>query len=494
MTAATDFLGVQARLQPDRLLATELVSGRRWTYNEFDLAVDCCASVLIEKNVGAGDRVASLAKNCAELLMLQMACVRLGAIYVPLNWRLSAVEIAGLLEDTEPSILFGDSCLQEAGLTGVAMSELNELIARSDPYLSAQIDTDLPSLILFTSGTSGRPKGALLSERNLNESAINFSLLGRVTHDSVVLIDSPMFHVIGLVGSVRPAIMRGATILISDGFNPGRTLQRLSDPELAVTHYFCVPQMAQAIRHEQGFDAACLKGLTALFTGGAPHPEAQIRSWLNDGIAAVDGYGMSEAGTVFGMPVDIEMIAKYAGSVGIASSRVHARLVNADGSECALGQAGELLLKGANVFSGYWRRPDATREAFTDDGWFHTGDIAICDENGFFWLVDRLKDMYISGGENVYPAEIEAALAVHPAVAECAVVGRPDESWGEVGHLFVVVAKDATLCRDEIFDYLKKRLAKFKLPKHLTILDTLPRNGAGKVLKNILTSSTQEDN
>jgi fatty-acyl-CoA synthase len=406
MTAAVDFLGVQARLQPDRVLATELASGRHWNYAEFDLAVARCASVLLQKDIGPGDRVASLAKNCAELIMLHMACARIAAIYVPLNWRLSAAELKGLLEDTEPGLLFGDACLEEAGLIGIQLSELTRLIAEARPYVASQSNVDAPSLLLFTSGTSGSPKGALLTESNVNETAFNFGVLGRVTRDSTFLVDSPMFHIIGLVSSVWPVIMRGGTFLLSDGFNPTRTLQRLSDPNLAITHYFCVPQMAHALRCEPGFDPSRLKGLTALFTGGGPHPEAQIRCWLDDGIAAVDGYGMTEAGTVFGMPVDIAMIARYAGSVGIATPRVQTRIVSVDGNDCLPGTEGELQLKGPNIFSGYWRRPEATSTSFTEDGWFRTGDIARCDENGYYWLVDRLKDMYISGGENVYPAEI----------------------------------------------------------------------------------------
>jgi len=197
---------------------------------------------------------------------------------------------------------------------------------------------------------------------------------------------------------------------------------------------------------------------------------------------------MSEAGTVFGMPVDIDLIAARPGSVGITTSRVKARIANTDGEPCPTGESGELQLKSPNVAAGYWRRPEDSAKAFTDDGWFCTGDVALCDEEGYFWIVDRLKDMYISGGENVYPGEIEALLAHNPAIKECAVIGRPDEKWGEVGHLFVVAAKpENKIDLDDLIKSLDGKLARFKIPKHVSLIDALPRNANGKIVKSALT-------
>jgi fatty-acyl-CoA synthase len=209
-------------------------------------------------------------------------------------------------------------------------------------------------------------------------------------------------------------------------------------------------------------------------------------AWIDDGIAISDGYGMSEAGTVFGMPVDRQAIADKAGSVGVAMPGVATRIVDADDRDCPPGIAGELLLKGDNILAGYWRRPEETAAAFTADGWFRTGDIALCNPDGFHWLVDRKKDMIISGGENVYPAEIEAALAGFPGIAEAAVVGIPDAKWGEVGHLAIVLHPNSTIIHDDIIEYLAMRLANYKLPRATTIMEALPRTASGKVQKALL--------
>jgi len=278
-------------------------------------------------------------------------------------------------------------------------------------------------------------------------------------------------------------MMHGATVLISDGFEPGRTLERLGDPALGVTHYFSVPQMAAMLRAHPTFDPARLRRLTALFTGGAPHAAHAIRQWLADGIAIVDGFGMTETGCTFGMPLDKDLISAKAGCVGFGAPGVGARIIDVDGRDCPPGVAGELLIKGENVFSGYWRRPEASAEAFTTDGWFRTGDMATCDADGYYAIVDRKKDMYISGGENVYPAEVEAAVQGLPGLAEVAVVGVPDEKWGEVGHMAIITRPGAVIGAQDVHAHLEPRLARYKLPKHITILDDFPRTGSGKVQK-----------
>jgi len=486
MSGADDYVALQAQLQPNARAAQDLTSGAEWTYREFDRAASQFAALLRSRGVGGGDRVATLAKNCVELILLHLGCARIGAIYVPLNWRLSAAEIARLIEDAEPSLVIGDSMLTQAQLNGLPIDEFARLATGHEPLQRESSDPDAPSLILYTSGTSGRPKGALLSERNIWQTALNFSLLGRVTHESAVLCDSPMFHVIGLITNVRPVLMRGGRFVVSDGFSPARTLDRLADPALGVTHYFCVPQMAAMLRSDPAFDASRLRRLTGIFSGGAPHAPDAIRAWTRDGIAMADGFGMSEAGTVSCMPLDIALIEAHAGSAGVLPPGLHARVLDEQGRECGPGQAGELIVKGANITSGYWRRDPETHAAFTEDGWFRTGDIARFDEDGFLWLVDRKKDMYISGGENVYPAEIESALAAYPNLAECAVVGVPDERWGEVGHLVLVPAPNADLELAAVLAYLERRLARYKIPKHVSVIDALPRNGAGKILKGSL--------
>jgi fatty-acyl-CoA synthase len=484
-----DIVGFHARRTPGRVAIRDLTSGRSLTYGELDDEVARLACVLTRTH-GAriGDRIAWLSKNSLETVVAHLACGRAGLIFTPLNWRLTTLELKALIADCEPRLLIGDGQLAAHGLLGLSVDRLWSEVQAADPEAAAlaPVDPERPSLILYTSGTSGRAKGALGSERYLEAVAHNFGLLGEVDEGTVFLIDSPMFHVIGLVTSVRPALLQGGTLLVSDGFDPGRTLARLADPALGVTHYFCVPQMAIALRRHETYDPAMLKGLKALFTGGAPHPADDICAFLDQGVPIVDGYGMSEAGTVFGMPIDLGRIRDKAGSVGYGSPSIGARIMRADGEAAAIGEAGELELRGPNLFSGYWRRPEETAAAYSVDGWFRTGDIAVRDGDGFYRLVDRKKDMFISGGENVYPAEIEAALADLPDLVECAVVGVPDERWGEVGGLFLVEKAGRSLDDAHVADRLTQRLARYKIPKYLWRLDRLPRNGAGKVLKTVL--------
>jgi fatty-acyl-CoA synthase len=295
-----------------------------------------------------------------------------------------------------------------------------------------------------------------------------------------------MFHVIGLITNLRPPLLQGGTVLISPGFEASATNRRLADPELGITHYFCVPQMAKMLREDTAFAPANWTTLAAIFTGGAPNPAADILWWLGQGVRMVDGFGMTEAGTVLGMPLEAGQIARKAGSAGLPGPSVCLRIVDEDGQDVAAGEAGEIWLSGPNVTPGYWNRPDETAQAFTYDGWFRTGDIARRDEDGFVTLVDRRKDMFISGGENVYPAEVEMALLDHPDIAEAAVIGIADERWGEVGRAFVVLKAGGVLDPAVLATHCAARIARYKVPKEFRLTDALPRTASGKIQKHIL--------
>lgn len=488
-----DYLHFHACLHGHRPVITDLAHGRQWDYQSFDRLVGQVAHWLIRLGCKPGERIACLALNRAELVALQLAAARIGAIFVPLNWRLSASEITQLISDCQPQLLLGDAdnqqLLADVPQACYPLTDLFDEVADLGPLRPAPMDVNLPSLMLYTSGTSGTPKGVLLSERALTETGINFGLLGEVDEHSVFLAESPMFHIIGMVTSIRPALLHGAHIVISERFIPERTLARMADATLAISHYFCVPQMALALRAVEHFDPAALANLKAIFTGGAPHPEAQIRQWLNDGIAIVDGYGMSEAGTVFGMPLKRELIDAKAGCVGLPTPRVQARLVDEQGAPTAPGQPGELQLKGDNLACGYWQREADFNAAFTSDGWFRTDDVLQQDSDGYFRVTDRKKDMYISGGENVYPAEVEAQLCHYPGIKELAIAGVPDERWGEVGCLFYVPEANTNLEAISLADieqFLTTKLARYKIPKRLQAIEALPRNGVGKVQKHLL--------
>jgi fatty-acyl-CoA synthase len=491
MAVLLDDVAVQARLQPHRLAAVDLASGRRWSYAELDRDIAACATVLVDRGLTVGDRLATFARNHVLLLILHAACARTGIIYVPLNWRLSDEEIDAILADCEPSLLIHDDG-NARGVVDMALGNLDRAIDVAQPMASVAHDGHRPSLILYSSGTTGVPKGALQSERNLAESAINTSMLTQVGRESRVLTDSPMFHVIGLVTNARAYWMRGGAVLVSDGFDAGRTLARMSDPSLGVTHYFCVPSMASMLRQHPDYDPNKLRGLTAIFTGGAPNPAADILASLDDGIPMVNGYGMTESGTLIGMPIDIDEIRKRPDASGVPTARVQMRIVDDDGHVLPPNEAGEIQIRGPNLGAGYWRRPEETARSFLPDGWFATGDIGIIDEAGFVSVVDRKKDMFISGGENVFPAEIEAAIASFPGLAEAAVIGVPDPKWGEVGHLALVAKAGVAIDREAVLAYFDGRLARYKIPKHVSVVAALPRNGAGKVQKPLLRSFLME--
>ena len=491
----SDPVALHARTQPDRVACVDLASGRRWTYRALDEAIQRAVGVL-ETGYGIeqGQRIATLARNSADLLVLQQAAMRLGAIFVPLNWRLANAEQQAILADCDPVLLLHDAALEMALPRGCVPIEVAAFAAAVEAQAPAPRHPlpagDAPSIILYTSGTSGRPKGVVVTEANAFATAVNFGVLGRVGNASVFLCDAPMFHVIGLITNLRPPLLQGGTVLISPGFDAGATNRRLADPTLGITHYFCVPQMAKMLLDHPDFAPARWTSLTAIFTGGAPNPAADINWWLARGIRMADGFGMTEAGTVLGMPVEAGRIAGKAGSAGLAAPTIGLRIVDDAGSDVAVGEPGEIWLSGPSITPGYWNRPEETARAFTADGWLRTGDIARQDDEGFVTLVDRRKDMFISGGENVFPVEIEMVLLGHPDIAEAAVIGIADERWGEVGRAFVVLKPGRVVDPGALASHCGARIARYKVPKEFLLTEALPRTASGKIRKHILRTWT----
>ena len=326
----------------------------------------------------------------------------------------------------------------------------------------------------------------ILTERNAFTTALNFSGIAEVAPRDVALCDVPLFHVAGLCGLARAAMLKGATLYISDHFMPGRALKLLSDRSLGFTHYFAVTQMGQLLRADPAYKSADLSHLKAIISGGAPIPPVLIEDFLKDGVHFVAGYGLSEAGTAFGMPPVKDLMRKKPHSAGVPALFIEARLVGQDGGEVGANQIGEIWLRGPSVTPGYWNQPEATAKAFSADGWYKTGDAAMRDEDGFYTIVDRWKDMFISGGENVYPAEVEAAIAALSGVADNAVIGVPDAQWGEVGCAFVVRAADAKLTESDVLEHCRARLARYKVPKIVRFVDAVPHTASGKIQKQEL--------
>ena len=492
-----DPVATYALSNPQGQAVVDLESAQRWTYAQLDATVDRLASWLVgEFGPNSGARVATLARNCAQMLALQIAGTRAGTIFVPFNWRLAAAEIDALAADAQPQIIFHDPEFTPPPQVPRAMpiAEMFDLgAAGARPPADARRPFEAVATLLYTSGTSGRPKGVMLSEANGFWGCANFIFGNDVTMHSVFLCDMPLFHVAGLYAAARVPIQAGGCVLISKGFDPHTTLQRLSDPALKVTHYFSVPQMAAKLWNQPGFRPEMLHGLVGWAIGGAPNPKAQTQRFVNAGIKITEGFGMSETGSNFGMPThDIQTLCNKAGSCGLPFMTVEAKLVDDQGLEVPQGQVGELWLRGPCIASGYWNQPETTAKAFRN-GWFITGDAAMKDEDGFYYIVDRKKDMYISGGENVYPAEVEAALAELSEVGECAVVGVPDERWGEVGRVYVIPVPGRKITPQVLIEHCTQRLAKFKVPKTAVITDALPRTASGKVQKHVLRQRAIEE-
>jgi fatty-acyl-CoA synthase len=492
-----DPVATYALSNPAGRAVVDLESDRRWTYAELNAAVDRLAAWLVgEFGPNSGARVATLTKNCAEMLILQLAGTRAGTIFVPFNWRLAPAEIAALAADALPEIVVHDPEFTPPPHLNRALPVAHLLAlgaAGARPAPGARRPFEAVATLLYTSGTSGRPKGVMLSEENSFWGCANFIHGNDVTMHSVFLCDMPLFHTAGLYAATRVSIQAGGCVLISKGFDAHKTLERLSDPALKVTHYFSVPQMAATIWNQPGFKPEMLHGLKGWAIGGAPNPRAQTQRFVNAGIKITEGFGMSETGSNFGMPThDIEILCNKAGSCGLPFMTIEAKIVDDDGIEVPTGHVGELWLRGPCIASGYWNQPETTGNAFRD-GWFMTGDAAKIDEDGFYYIVDRRKDMYISGGENVYPAEVEAAIAELAQVGECAVVGVPDERWGEVGRVYVIPVPGRSITREEVIAHCMQRLAKFKVPKSAVITDRLPRTATGKLQKHLLKQRAIEE-
>ncbi|HEY7489076.1 MAG TPA: long-chain fatty acid--CoA ligase [Streptosporangiaceae bacterium] len=465
----------RARTTPRR---TAIVFGDvRVTYGELDERSEHLAAGLLASGAAApGDRVASLTGNSPEHVELLFACAKAGLILVPLNVRLTAAELSFQLEDAEPTVLFVSPALRDLAERTTSGIRLAELSRRGFDALAAtgalpEPDADAGLLLVYTSGTTGRPKGALLTHANCFWTNLSLDRGLELREDDVVLQVLPQFHVGGW--NVQPLLAwwKGATVVLEPAFDAARALRLIA--ECRVTTMMGVPATYQFMAQHPAFPQTDLSHLRTVVVGGAPMPEPLLRLWHDRGVRIVQGYGLTEASpNVLCLPP--EEAAARIGWVGRPYPHVDVALLGVDGP----GQ-GELLVRGPNVFAGYWRNPKATEEAFVD-GWLRTGDIAERDTDGCYRIIGRVKDMYVSGGENVYPAEVESVIAAFPSVAEVAVVGVPDERWGEVGCAFVV---GADVDETALLAHCREHLAAFKVPRHVRTVPALPRSAVGKILK-----------
>ncbi len=445
------------------------------------------AHLLRARGVRHGNRVAFLGPNHPAFLEALFATGQLGAVFVPLNTRLAVPELRYQLQDSGSSLLL---TVRQPCATELAVDvELVE--AEGDSYeallagapaepLDVPVGPDDLCMIMYTSGTTGSPKGAMLTHGNILWNSLNVLVDVDLSADEVTLVSAPLFHTAALNMTCLPTLLKGGTAVLESAFDPLRTLELIERHR--VTCLFGVPAMYDAVAAEPGWASADLSSLRNLLCGGAPVPARTIRRYLHRGLAFVQGYGMTEASPGV-LLLDRQDALTHAGTAGVPHFFTDVRLVDPLGDPVGVDRPGEVMVAGPHVTPGYWGRPAENATAFHDGRWFRSGDIAAVDAEGYIRLVDRLKDMFISGGENVYPAEVEDALLEHPAVAECAVFGVPDEKWGEVGRAVVVLRPGAEASAEELTAHLDGRLARYKIPKSVLFAHALPRSGAGKLLK-----------
>jgi fatty-acyl-CoA synthase len=495
-----DWTAHHAYIQPQKVAIVDLHTGRAFTYAALDERSGRLADWLQKQGIVKGERIGILARNSPEFMELQFACGKIGSVAVPVNWRLAVPELEYIFKDSTPQVLAYDMRFREAALElkrRCAIPHLLEIdldnpsnnyeqaLAASTPSpIVESLTLDDLAMIMYTSGTTGRPKGAMITHRMNFINCVNLGFPARITSQTVQLVVLPLFHTGGLNCYANPVIHAGGRIVIMREFDPGEALRVIGDPTYEVTHVFAVPAPYQFMMHHPDFAHTDFSRLQVAGVGGAPCAETILRNWMDRGVDLMQGWGMTEtspAGTGLN-PADA---LRKIGSAGKALLHTEIKIVGATGREVTEGAVGEMLIRGPNITPGYWNNPDATQSAFVD-GWLKTGDACRCDEEGFIYIVDRWKDMYISGGENVYPAEVENVILQLPQILEAAVIGVPNERWGETGLAFIVVKPGEHLDEKPVLDHCLANLAKFKIPQSVVFVDQLPRTATGKVLKRQL--------
>lgn len=482
--------------------ATAIVyEGAEISYAQLSGRVRRLAGILTAGGLRRGDRVAYLGRNSSLLLETVLAATHIGAIFVPVSFRLAADEVAFLLKDSGAHTLVAEN-EQRALIDDVAEAVpvgrfLLDVGSESGPVhprwellgTAAVQDRDEEpvavregdaALLMYTSGTTGRPKGALLTHGNLWWNQINTATAIETRLRDTTLVVAPMFHIAGLSGFTLGTLAYGGTLVVRRTFDAQRCLEDLVHHKVA--NLIAVPTMFDAIARATGFESADLTALRAAIVGGAPVPEQIVRDYSARGVKLQQGWGLTETAPLASY-LPANLVDSHVGSAGFPMPHTEIRLVS-PATGCVVtepGVAAEICVRGPNVISEYWTGPGTTRGAVDDDGWFRSGDIGRLDEQGHLYVIDRLKDVIISGGENIYPAEIERVLVELPGVREVAVVAMPHPKWGETP--VVVLCQDAPATLDEIRDFLSRRLARFKLPSAVHHCDVLPRNGAGKIDK-----------
>ena len=501
-----DWIGHHARTRGDQRAVVDLGTDRTFTWTEMNERTSRLAAALrTDFGLGRGDRVAVLANNNSNFFEVQFACWKLGAIFVPLNWRLALAELEFIVGDCSPSVIVHDDDFAETAAKLAATCNIahritwetpepggdaaayEDVVAAADPLPDADnaiCTHDDVLTIMYTSGTTGRPKGAMITQGMTFWNAVNCVEFFRVGPEMVNLAFLPLFHTGGLNCFANPAFHFGGVNLVVRTFDPAECLALLDSADVGITHLLGVPANFLFMSQVPAFESATFPTIQICGVGGSPTPNPLIEAWGAKGLPLQQGFGMTETSPLV-LALKPEDAAVRIGAAGLPVMHTEARVVDEEGNNVEVGETGELWVRGPNVTPGYWNRPEATAEAITD-GWLHTGDAARTDDDGFHYIVDRWKDMYISGGENVYPAEVENVIYQLPEIGEVSVIGVPDDRWVEVGRAIVVLKDGASLAEAEVINHCRANLARFKVPQSVVFIDEIPHNATGKVLKREL--------
>lgn len=492
-----DITAKRAALTPQRVAFEDAISGRTLTYAQLEDRAARAAAVLAAQGVAAEDRVAILCRNRIEFFEAMFACAKVGAILVPLNWRAPAAELAPLIEDCTPKLLlFGcedAECamrLTRPDVSAIALDGPNgyeELLAAAKPYIGdRRWRGDAIWSLLYTSGTTGLPKAVIQTFQMAAVNAFHTMQAFGVNGADRTLNFLPLFHTAGIHLLTMPTLMAGGTVSMLPSFEAERVLTMAP----SIDTFFGVPAIYQQLAQSPVFESADLSRVRAWGCGGAPLPDVLVERFAAKGVRVCNGYGMTETGPTAFVASPEDALTKI-GSVGKPQMLLDVRIVDAQGADVADGEVGEIWMRGAGLTPGYWRRPEENARVFSADRWLKSGDIGRRDADGCYYVAGRIKEMYISGGENVYPAEIENVLAHHPDIAEAAVIGVPDARWGEVGCAFVVLRPNKGLDSIGLSAFCRERLAAYKTPARYIAVLELPRTAAGKVQKHALSATVR---
>ena len=491
-----DWLAYYAEYDPGRLAAVDLATQRWLSFGQFNERATRLATALRERfGVEHGDRVAFLAHNSTDHFEAMFACWKLGAIFVPLNWRLSAHEMAAILDHCEPRVVLHDADLAPllalahlpavSRTPGRAACEYEQLLSAHEPHVAMEhVDFDTINLLLYTSGTTGRPKGVIYTHRMTSNIVNHAALHAGIRAGTRTLTYSPLFHAAGLNALAMPSFHYGGAVFVMRNFDAGECLAMLSDPALGITHTVGVPTTYQLMSQRPEFASARFPTLEVAAVGAAPVPLHLLEVWAGKGLVLSQSFGMTEVFSVSFTPPG--KAREQIGSAGHPLMHVKVQIGDEHGLELPRNRVGEIQVRGPGVTPGYWHDPEATKAAFTPDGWFRTGDAGRMTEDGVIYVVDRIKDMYISGGENVYPAEVESAIDALDEVSQCAVIGIPDAKWGEMGLALVVPRPGQRVDPERVLAHCRERLARYKVPRRVRVVESLPLSPQGKILKKEL--------